>query len=246
MKPTSSFLVSMRSNLLALFAGVVVAFFVSAQSFTPTDVAWMGQLGAVVEEEAPSYLVSEDFEGSGTADGWVNNNTPDWDYTTAPAPLVGSESLGTDNSQDWSTKTFSADNEVWAFCYWNASSFANAPYFLDLLNSGGTTVAKVRILSTGAVRVYNGTSNAETSAGAVATNTTYCMWVQYIKGSGANGITRTYIAAGSETRPALTKEITNGNATTDCDRVKVGGQVNDITVIDKVRVSASEIGSDPS
>lgn len=52
MRPTSSFLVSMRSNLLALLAGCVVAVFVTAQSFTPTDVAWMGQLGVAAK---PAY-----------------------------------------------------------------------------------------------------------------------------------------------------------------------------------------------
>jgi hypothetical protein len=58
MKPTSSFLVSMRSNLLALFAGCVVALFVSAQSFTPTDVAWIGaqDVATATETTTPSYV----------------------------------------------------------------------------------------------------------------------------------------------------------------------------------------------
>lgn len=59
----------MRSNLLALFAGCVVAFFVSAQSFTPTDVAWMGQLGAAAEAE-PSAVFSNGYE-EGDFSGWT-------------------------------------------------------------------------------------------------------------------------------------------------------------------------------
>jgi hypothetical protein len=244
MKPTSSFLVSMRSNLLALFAGCVVAVFVTAQSFTPTDVAWMGQLG--VESTGSAYLVEEDMEGSGTPDGWVNGGTPNWDYTTAPAPLVGSQSwLGTAVS-DASYTSFSAQSDCWAFCYVNVTNLANSPQLLELRNSSGTVLAAARLMSTGAVRAYNGTINGSSAAGVVTTNVTYCVWMRYIKGGGADGKTYVYVVDGSETRPAVTAQVVNGNATNDAARVYIAVSASTTaTIIDKLRVSASEIGNDP-
>lgn len=82
MKPTSSFLVSMRSNLLALFAGCVVAVFVTAQSFTPTDAAWVGQLGAAEEAGCattdttlPHDTLLEGFGTPGYEQAWTEVGT---------------------------------------------------------------------------------------------------------------------------------------------------------------------------
>jgi hypothetical protein len=51
----------MRSNLLALFAGCVVAVYVTAQSFTPTDVAWMG--GTATGEVVAGTFSPDDVAG---------------------------------------------------------------------------------------------------------------------------------------------------------------------------------------
>ena len=78
MKPTSLSAANMRSNLLALFAGCVVAVFVTAQSFTPTDAAWVGQLGAgcaTTDTTLPHDTLLEGFGTPGYEQAWTEVGT---------------------------------------------------------------------------------------------------------------------------------------------------------------------------
>src|SRR5690349_16020032 len=89
-----------------------------------------------------SFFVDEGFEGSGIPSGWTNNAvnlTPDYDYSTAPAPLDGSQSLNTTGSGGASEAkvSFTAQSEIWGRVHVNSTS-----------GTGGAAAIWVRTTST--------------------------------------------------------------------------------------------------
>ncbi len=197
-----------------------------------------------------SYLLSEDFEGSGTPSGWTTSGTVSFDYTTSPAPFVGAESLAVSSVGGYArSDSFSADqNEVWVFVRVKPGAGVNGGV-VSLLNSSNAAQCTLDFRSD-RVRVEHGVGSL-TSLGASTTSET-TFWLRYVAeapaGSGANGIVQLYINknSNSETRPALTASISNG--TGDAVRkVQLGMPAagSGVYIFDKVRVSAAEIGSSP-
>lgn len=193
-----------------------------------------------------TYLVSEDCESGVTPDGWTNAVSPTWNYNTSPAPLIGNYSWKSGGSSSLSYTTYTGTGDVWAFCHFTMSAQTNPLNMLYLRDASANSIAYASIRTTGALRAYNGTSYQATAAGAVSIDVEYAIWVHYTKGTGANGVTNVYLVTGSETRPSLTIGVTTGNATADAAQILLMGADSSTTIIDKIRVSASEIGDNPT
>lgn len=193
----------------------------------------------------PSYLVTEDCEGTGTPSGWTDLGTPiDWDYTTA---IEGSQSLRLNDDNARSTSpTFSATGDLWVYWKFRAANldFNGISVFLV-----GPDV-EIQIFGAGDndVRV-SGSVNSSLTVTKLAVDTTYEFWVHYVKGSGANALCSVAFSTdGSKpTSGDAFTSITTGTETTDVTAIRwtnEGGGAQDFRY-DKMRADDANIGTSP-
>ncbi len=190
------------------------------------------------------YLVSEDFEGTGTPSGWVESGSPDFDY--AYLPVQGAQMLSCPDGSSAYKNFANSSGTCWAFARIRRLSTPTVTDFtiLGLFDSSGTSLASVRTRNTSngwrlwAGSAYVGTTNYGGS------NVNVAIWLSYTAGTGGNAVTSIYIN-NSEIRPASPALIhTSGTRTANAERVICNASGAQI-LFDKVRVSASPIGSNP-
>ncbi len=191
----------------------------------------------------PSYLVSEDFEGTGTPAGWTASGSPDFDYTTVHLSGAQSLYLGTNDQGAYTTFTSGSSTYVRIMYQFAANPTPSSAFFLELRN-GTTPLASVRIQNNGRLLVTSGGQEDYGSASTqLSTATPYYIWLEYTKGTGSDSICRVYFSATS-TKPETTElEITNGNGTMDANRVQLITNNNLQGVYDDVLVDDMIIGS---
>ncbi len=193
-------------------------------------------------------LVAERFEGTGTPSAsWTTGNASiNYDYTTSPAPLVGTQSLALTGSFTGATVEFgSTVNEVWGFFVFNPSASSNSDIF-QLKNSAN--VAQMTISArVDRLRVQHAGGNAADITGAVHGQTNVIWW-RYVaqSGGGGNGIITVYINKNSTstTRPSASFTFTTstGGAVSKATFIAQGaGQ----WIYDDVMFRETEIGSNP-
>ncbi len=204
--------------------------------------------GAAIDNQseatsAITYLLEQDFETGAIPSGWATvSGSPNYNYATSPAPLVGTYSLGIDGT-DSTRGPFASQSDVWVYQIVNWSSNANAPFVLTLQNASSSPVVRVRI-GTNKWRLSHGTTISDDTGTATA-GTTYHLWLHYVAGSGANGVAELYVSTNSTKPGSPTVSIPNGQATTSADRWFSDFAASTVIVYDKVRVAATEIGSNP-
>jgi len=204
---------------------------------------------------APSYLLTENFEGTGYQNSyWVETGDPDEDY--AAAPLEGSQSLRFVSSASIMVTSYTnlpATGEIWAYFLFRPTSWSSFQSMCSFRNSANTSVAEAR-LTTGSFNVRSDAgSGVNGSAGLVVSNTTYHGWLYYKKSPdgvipaiasfawSTNGIKP---AVGSSTYIEHTNSVTS---TTDATRFRFGSSSSVTTelMFDKLRVHNSALGDNP-
>lgn len=203
---------------------------------------------------ATADLVSEDFEGTGTPSGWtVQTGSPDFDCTSAPCPLVGSQSLsmGTANMVAYKG-SLGNKSEVWFYFQFRfVSSVQNSTILFALRDNGDNPILQID-LTINFLRVNSGGANASCVDG-LSADTTYHCWGHYLKGAGANDDTAEIKFNTTDTRPAdgSNKHAKTTGGTTDgtIDRFVLQMQIPDSPVavkFDKARCSSiGDIGDSP-
>jgi hypothetical protein len=203
-------------------------------------------LRASYEWEAPlvAILFQENFEGTGTPDGWTTiNSTGTIDYDSTTSPLAGSQSLRLNPSGNPGVsvyKGFTAPSTTYVrlMLRWSGTPGDNVDY-VKLMDSSGNQVASFTIRSTGGTRIYHG-STVE-GGPATTAGTIYYVWIDYTAGSGSNGTMSLRIST-TTTKPASADAtITAGTSTAGCARLWLGVDNNtdyvdfdDVTVADEV------------
>jgi hypothetical protein len=198
----------------------------------------------VLTVNAPTYLLSEGFDATGTPGydntGWTESGAANENYTTTI--LHGTQSLNCSGAQ-YIQRTFqySTSFNLYFRVRWITwSDFKSVIYWDD---SGFNTVANVygddnRLqIKHGSVSV-NGTT-------VIAAGTTYHVWVEWTKGTGANGTMKLYMST-TGTKPASAEaSITTGNGGAT-QRIYVGPTSAGPNVIfDRILVDDVPIGSNP-
>lgn len=211
---------------------------------------------------APSYLFSESFDGStACGDGSHSNcdntytitgTSIDFNYTTAPAPLVGTYScfMDSDGGYDRIKGTFTDDSPVYLYFIidFETLTLTTEKPWLFLKDSGdNTTYAELKFTTSETIKILHGTAS-DTGSTVIGTANTYHIWVEYTKDSGPDdGVMKLYLNT-SDTKPgAVEAEISAGTSESDVGLVDfIAYEAEFEYILDKVRVDDVTIGSSPS
>lgn len=204
---------------------------------------------------AASYAFTETFEG-GSADsqavvgydntGWTSSNSANNPrYTTSPAPLAGTYSLRIANSTRTLTKSvtgFGASASVYAVI--NIETWQADIDFLQILDASDVFLCSIQSRSTNQMRIRHGATNSS-GAGTYAIANTYHIWLEYAKGTGANGVLNCYIATTATKPGSPTFSLTTGTATGDAAKIRLSAP-GSVGVWDNIVADGTQvIGSSP-
>lgn len=199
--------------------------------------------------DSGTELVRQSFEGVGYDNGetWTTySSDPDPD-STANA-LDGSESLYLDGTNDRVITSFAAQDEVWLYgSFYHASGSSSTRDLITLFKDGTGDIAYAQTTSAGNLEIVCGTVNGGTAA-ALSTSTRYYIWLHYVAGTGSNAQLHVYLST-TTTKPGTpTDSITNGDATSQVDRLLIGPQSatgGSDNYWDTILVDTAVIGSAP-
>lgn len=210
-----------------------------------------------------TYLVKQDFEGTGYDNGetWTETGagTADEDNTLTPSPLLGSQSLrctSVANTVRVESPNFTAIAEIHGYMMLNPVNTAtagNTRKIMSFENSGGGTAEGVVLDGGEQFTITHGSAFA-TIADAFTENTTIHFWFRWKAKVGASDGVAEIAWSTNGTKPTSGTKyaiLTNGNGSSTLMRsIAIGCAPDDSNVTwtviyDKVRVSATTIGSDP-
>jgi hypothetical protein len=210
--------------------------------------------GLATSAGGATYLVKQDFEGTGYDNGesWTETGSPNEDSETSP--LVGSQSfrVAATASATWARSPSFTDQST-LHCYFQFRPDDNtggARRFFFIRNSSDVDLVMVQQNADRTILVRAGTAGGSTTVGTVTLDTIYHFWVTYTKGTGANA-TATVAFSTDGTKPTSGDNYqihSTGNATTDADYIGLGNsaaQVIPTWDLDKVRVDDEVIGDNP-
>jgi hypothetical protein len=191
-----------------------------------------------------TYIINEDFEGTGAPSGWYNGATPDWDNTSSP--LAGAQHLRiTNDGQLTITPSLGAGrSEVWVKFRFRVSALpATTLRFLSCIDVGFDNEAVLELDTDGGL--ISGTYTASTleTVDKIVANTSYDMELHYIKvGIGATTVSVGFVAAGGSIPSSGNKFIsaTDGVGNADIDAV-IFYDLNPSNIdIDNVQISTTQ------
>jgi hypothetical protein len=194
-----------------------------------------------------TYLASFDLDTGSKPAEFTDAGTPNWNDTAYINTGAGfSVSLNLDSSTDSTYVAFTGQADVWVYFIYKFSSRVTA-HTIDyqIQDSGAAILLRTSIRTDGTIRVYNGTTfSAVTPAiGALNANTEYHWWLRY---QGAISTSSMWVAT-SAAKPSSADAVVAGTATANAARIMFGAHGLTInTAFNKLRVAASEIGSNPT
>jgi hypothetical protein len=178
-----------------------------------------------------SPLLHETYEGAGYSNGgWTETGTGtiDEDYTTSPAPLVGSQSVyfaPTSGDFVYNSHTFTSGGDRYGRAKINVVNLPSGTHTIFQFVGTATFVQEFRVYlkSSGKISVSNGSVESSDTTDAI-TSGTYTIWWRFSKGSGANGVGQVGFASDC-TRPTSGTNfasVSNGTSTADVNNLDHG------------------------
>ncbi len=189
---------------------------------------------------APTYLLSEGFEGTGFENtGWTKIGTPNADYTNTV--LFGSQSLNCTGGQRI-YRTFSFSNSFYLYLKVRFITLPTYQVLMDWRDANLNTVAEF-YMNGGTCNLSHGSVDANSST-TFATGTTYDLWIEWTKGTGSNGTLKLFVATNG-TKPASPQvNITTGNGGAT-SLFTLGPESSGSAIFDRILVDDVAIGSNP-
>lgn len=197
-----------------------------------------------------AYLISTDFEGTGTPTDWSSTGTVNFGDTSSP--LVGSKSLSIAGaSAGTAIATLASDQStIHFFCRFSPGGQVNGTV-IELLNNANAIQLRMEYRTTG-WRTEHGTHVGGSGAGPTAN--AGVLWGRYVaeSGGGGNGVIELHWNdnSSSETKPGsplMTASAGTGDAVRKIRFLTPGASGGGTTYKwDKVRVSTATIGSNPA
>jgi glucose/arabinose dehydrogenase len=219
------------------FGTAVITVTVSDGSLTASDTLNL----TVSAVTAPTYLFSESFEGTGFENtGWIKHGSPNPDYTTLA--LQGAQSLNCSGAQ-YVERPFSFNNSFYLYfqARWNTwGNFNNIIYWDD---SNYNIVLGLYADSSRAEIQHGSASQFGTTA--LKSGVTYHMWVEWTKGTGANGTFKLFVSTNGIKPTVADASVSNGNGGAPA-RIYIGPTSSGPNAIfDRVFVDDVPIGNNP-
>lgn len=207
--------------------------------------------------------------GGGSADVTENFETPTTGYenswttvTGTPNPVQSTSGLSLEGSQCLSVPSESAACQLYTAFSASDKAYAFFELRFSTLPGGGDTTqfgfgngTDIMIAASqggvGEFKLYSAGEDAFASGSAAnATGTTYYIWLEYEKGTGANGVFRLYRSTDTTKPGSPDAAITTSNDTIQVSRFYLGndwsGNAGNF-YIDKLRISrTTAFGSNPS
>lgn len=197
---------------------------------------------ALLAGPAPAnpYVVKADFFG--TTNGFPNAATIGGtaNPNTASALLTSTYSLSAPNDSATATWSFPAMSSGWLFMFFrkDGQPTGNLVNYIAL-RAAGVVQMRLREGSTTTNRWYVGAANQNVT---FANSTAVAIWVNF---NTAAGTANVYVQTdGTQNRPASPIAV-SGSAVSSVDSLVLAGAGDAAASFAKVRVSASEIGSNP-
>lgn len=172
------------------------------------------------------------YDLTGWTEGGANGSITNKDYTTAPAPIEGVQSLLLKNPGFGNVFTYinmPNSGEVWVrFAMVITNTIVNGVRVFYIADSGFTQLASVEVRSSG-LKVICGTGNATTVATLNPDKTNY-VWIHYLKGSGANAVADVaFREHPTKTRPTSGNNFAQTTAgTSTANQQQCGPYVSDV------------------
>lgn len=144
-----------------------------------------------------TYLIDEDFEGTGTPSGWFLGGSADYDYSATP--LSGAQSLRAPASTDYGfSPSLTPDlTTVWGKVEFKAETLpASFSEVITVIDTGFNDNCEIYVNSSGTVTISTG-SIFETTVSAMSAGTKYYIWFQFTR----NGAADVWFNS-SDTRPS--------------------------------------------
>lgn len=197
-----------------------------------------------VAPPAVTYLVNQNFEGTGydNSETWTPSlaDSVNADYTGVVLRGTQSLQIRPGAGQIRVFTDFTNQDSVWVFMRFRVSDATPSgnTAIIDMEVNGSTTAIYSLLITTAArIRISHNTVTATGATTTLADNTTYYVWVHFVIGTGADGISSVYIDTDA-TRPASPEaSMTNGNGTTQMGRIRVQtGPTLGIAIFDQVLV----------
>ena len=204
-----------------------------------------------------AYTLSDDFEetntggalGSGT-DGFddtqivTTNGTPNQDYTGVV--LSGAQSLRLIVAADWVRYVLSStQTEADFHCAFQPvalpSSGSQVLFELEQAGGAGTAPCAVYLYSTGALKIFNGTSGGAATVSTMTAGTSYRVWGHW-KNDGTASVAFA-VKNGAETRPTSGNNydsVSGGNGTQAIKQVLLNNPTSEV-IFDKVRLTTGAL-----
>ena len=194
---------------------------------------------------SPSFLVNQNFEGTGydNSESWTENGSPDEDYNSTV--LRGSQSLGIATNGDYAQSPGVDNSGTTDFFFRFQTDVIAVSDIIRITNTSDSTIGRITLLGDGDLRIYHGTVNSETSDTPVSVDTTIYIWVDFTPGSGSDGVMHLYHSA-SITKPGSPDiTITTGDVTANLDHIRcIKATATSLTFIfDQVLIDDETIGN---
>lgn len=204
---------------------------------------------------AATYFVEENFEqGNGVDPAWeIGSGSGTLHYGTNSPALVGTYSyyLNGAGAFLYVMTNYSAKADVWFFFKFRVLTFPNTQASIGGLvqTSGGASLLGLSCNSVGQIRVHSASDNVIILGSNISTGTDYFIWGHYVKSTSCT----IWISTSEADRTALGSGYTGtagptGIGTADSTNFRLAAESTatpPIWVVDKLRMSTSEIGNSP-
>ena len=195
---------------------------------------------------APTYLLSEGFEGPGYENsGWVvppnSTSAPEPDHTGTV--LLGTQSLRC-NGVSFIQRPFVREDPIYCYLRVRWASWSDYKFVVDWLDDGQGSTATLLTSFGRKLEIKHGSVSVPGTT-TIDLDTTYHVWLEWTKGSGSDGTMKLFVSTDG-TKPAAPEVfITTGNG--------VGAALFDVgpfgagvdVVYDSILIDDEPIGSNP-
>jgi hypothetical protein len=195
---------------------------------------------------APTYLLSEGFEGPGYENsGWVvppnSTSTPEPDH--AETVLLGTQSLRC-NGVSFIQRPFVREEPIYCYLRVRWASWSDYKFVVDWLDDGQGSTATLLTSFGRKLEIKHGSVSVPGTT-TINLDATYHVWLEWTKGSGSDGTMKLFVSTDG-TKPAAPEVfITTGNGvgTALFDVGPFGAGVD--VVYDSILIDDEPIGSHP-